>query len=279
MIKEEYFIDKFKDVQTLPNVIITLSRLIADSESTLKDFEEVIKTDPILVTRLLRLVNSSFYGLIQKIDTIGRAVAYIGRKNLHNLAVTDALRTIYYEPPKKNSVFSKKQLWMHSVVVAICGKMVAERIFGVNGDDVYLAGILHDFGLVIEEQVEEVAFHKICKTCTSSRSLIELEQEAFGTNHCEICYTMTLNWNLPEGTMAAIRNHHTIISNLKSSSLTGILQISEYIASQLNYANLTEITTMGSPCLLNHIEENKDEYTTLMEDLPDQMSHVAAIYG
>ncbi len=165
MIKEEFFVNKFKYIQTLPNVIITLSRLIADSESTLKDFEEVIKTDPILVTRLLRLVNSPFYGLIQKVDTIGRAVAYIGRKNLHNLAVTDALRTIYYEPPKKSSVFSKKQLWMHSVVVAICSKMVAERIFGVNGDDVYLAGILHDFGLVIEEQVEEVTFHKICKTC------------------------------------------------------------------------------------------------------------------
>lgn len=279
MIKENYFINKFKDVQTLPNVIITLSRLIADSESTLKDFEEVIKTDPILVTRLLRLVNSPFYGLIQKVDTIGRAVAFIGRKNLHNLAITDALRTIYYEPPKKSSAFSKKQLWMHSVVVAICGKMVAERIFGVNGDDVYLAGILHDFGLVIEEQVEEIAFHNICKTCTSSSSLIELEQEAFGTNHCEIGYTMTLDWNLPEDTMAAIRKHHTIISDLKPSSLTGILQISEYIANQLNYATLPDIMTAISPHLLDHVEENKDEYTVLMTDLPDQIAHVQSIYG
>jgi len=279
MVKEEYFINKFKDVQTLPNVIITLSRLIADSESTLNDFEEVIKTDPILVTRLLRLVNSPFYGPIQKIDTIGRAVSYIGRKNLHNLAVTDALRTIYYEPPKRNSVFSKKQLWMHSVIVAICSKMVVERIFGVNGDDAYLAGILHDFGLVIEEQVEEIAFHKICKSCTSSDSLVELEQETFGTNHCEIGYNMTLNWNLPEDTMAAIRKHHTIISDLEPSSLPGILQISEYIANQVGYATLPDITTVVSPHLLGHIEENKGEYTALMTDLPDQIAHVQAIYG
>ena len=279
MTREEYFVNNFKDIQTIPNVVITLSRLIADSESTLKDFEEVIKTDPILVTRLLRLVNSPFYGPIQKIDTIGRAVAYIGRKNLHNLAVTDALRTIFYDPPKRSSGFSKKQLWMHSVIVAICSKMVAEQFFGVNGDDVYLAGILHDFGLVIEEQVEEIVFHKICNTCTSSASLIELEREAFGTTHCEIAYSMTLNWNLPEDTMAAIREHHTIISDLEPSSLTGILQISEYIANQLNYATLPGIAAVVSPHLLDHFEENKDEYTMIMEALPDQMAHAQAIYG
>lgn len=279
MVAEDHFIQRFKDVQTLPNVIITLARLLADSESTLGEFEEVIKTDPILVTRLLRLVNSSFYGLIQKVDSIGRAVVFIGRKNLHNLAITDAVRTICYEPKRSRSVFSKKQLWMHSVIVAICSKMIAERIFGINGDDAYLAGILHDFGLVIEEQVAENTFHKICSTCLSSSSLVELEQEAFGTNHSKVAYHMILDWKLPKNTLEAIKDHHAIVDDLQPSSLTGILQLSEYIAGKLSYPTLPNITTQISPSLIAYIDENKEEFAVLIEDLPEETERAQIIYG
>jgi len=272
-------IDKFTDVQPLPHVVTTLSRLIADNESTIRDFEEVIKMDPILVTRLLRLVNSPYYGLIQKVDSIGRAVVFIGMKNLHNLAVTDALKNIFDKPGKRGTVFSRKRLWMHSAVVSICSKMVAERIFGINGDDAYLCGILHDFGLLVEEQVKREPFYEICKTCTSTSSLVKLEQEAFGTNHCEIGHRMTLDWNMPEDIMVAIRDHHTIMDDLEPSSLTGIIQIAEFIADQLKYTTLPGITTEISPPLIEHLKENEDEYTVLMEDLPDEMENAQAIYA
>ncbi len=273
------FIDKFSDVQPLPHVVTTLSGLIADSESTMKDFEEVIKMDPILVTRLLRLVNSPFYGLTQKVDSIGRAVAFIGMKNLHNLAVTDALKTIFAEPLETVPAFSKKKLWLHSAAVSICSKMIAERIFGINGDDAYLCGILHDFGLLVEEQIERDAFYLICEKCKSSSNLVELEQESFGTDHCEIGYLMSLDWNMPANTQEAIRDHHTLNDSLEPSSLTGILQISEFISSQLDYKTLPDIATEISPPLMVHIETNMDEYTVLIEDLPDEITKAQAIYG
>ncbi len=273
------FIDKFTDIQPLPHVVTTLSALIADSESTIKDFEEVIKMDPILVTRLLRLVNSPYYGLAQKVDSIGRAVAFIGMKNLHNLAVTDALKTIFDEPPENTAIFSKTRLWIHSAVVSICAKMVAERIFAVNGDDAYLCGILHDFGLLVEEQVEKEKFHEICSTCTSTRNLIILEREHFGTDHCEIGYFMSLDWNMPENTVAAIRDHHTIMEDVDPASLTGIIQISEFIADKLQFSTLPDIETVISPPLLEHLKENMDEYSVLMEDLPAEIENAQSIYG
>ena len=90
------FIEKFADIHPLPHVITTVTRLINDPESTMKDFEEVIKMDPVLVSRLLRLVNSPYYGLVQTVDSIGRAVAFLGMKNLHNLVVTDALKKYFH---------------------------------------------------------------------------------------------------------------------------------------------------------------------------------------
>ena len=106
--RPQEFIEKFVDIHPLPHIVTTLSRLIADSESTMKDFEEVIKMDPILVSRLLRLVNSPFYGLAQTVDSIGRAVAFLGMKNLHNLVVADALKSIFVAQRNQRRFFQKK---------------------------------------------------------------------------------------------------------------------------------------------------------------------------
>ncbi len=272
------FIEKFTDVQPLPHVVTTLTALIADPESTMKDFEEVIKMDPILVTRLLKLVNSPYYGLAHSVDSIGRAVAFIGMKNLHNLVVTDALRNIFVEP-KTNTFFSKKKLWMHSAAVSICAKMVAERIFAINGDDAFLCGILHDFGLLVEEQVKCEEFYALCTTCKSTDELVKLEQQTFDTDHCQIGHYMTLDWNMPVAIQEAIRDHHELTGDIVPSSLTGIIQISEYIAAQLNYSTLPDVSTDISPHLFDHLQDYMDEYTVLIEDLPEEMSKAQAIYG
>jgi HD-like signal output (HDOD) protein len=279
MSAAEKFIEKFTDIHPLPHIVTTISRLIADSESTMKDFEEVIKMDPVLVSRLLRLVNSPFYGLAQTVDSIGRAVAFLGMKNLHNLIVADALKSIFVANEPKKVTFSKKRLWLHSAAVSLCSKMVAERIFGINGDDAFLCGILHDFGLLVEEQVEQRAFHGICEACKSTVDLINLEHQAFATDHCEIGYCMTLGWNMPLTVQLAIRDHHLLSESLQPESLTGIIQISEYIAGQLGHTTLPNAPPQISPPLVEHLEMNVDEYNVLIEDLPEEMAKAQTIYG
>lgn len=272
------FIEKFSDIHPLPHIVTTVSRLIADSESTMKDFEDVIKLDPVLVSRLLRLVNSPYYGLAQTVDSIGRAIAFLGMKNLHNLIVADALKNIFVTQ-EAHAAFSKKALWMHSAAVSICSKMVAERIFGINGDDAFLCGILHDFGLLVEEQVARKAFESICTTCTSTGDIVRLEQQAFATDHCEIGYLLTLDWNMPGTIQEAIRDHHLLSDSLLPSSLTGIVQIAEYLAGQLKHTTLPNVTVAISSPLAEHLQENEEEYSVLIEDLPDELSKAQAIYG
>ncbi len=278
MSKAKKFIRKFKDIKTLPHIVTTLSTLIADDNSTMKDFEEVIKMDPILVVRLLRLVNSSFYGLVQPIDSIGRAVAFIGMKNLHNIAVTDALKTIFKEKGDTGA-FSKKELWLHCAAVSICSKMIAERIFGLNGDDAYLCGILHDFGIIVEEQVAREQFLKACQACGPEDIINDLEQEYLGTDHCEIGYLMTLDWKMPENIQIAVRDHHIQNGDHAPESLTGIIQIAEYITGQLGHTALPGNAPALPANLVPHLQENMDEYKVLIDDLPEEMSKAQDIYG
>lgn len=278
MSKAKIFIRKFKDIKTLPHVVTNISRLIADENATMKDFEEVIKMDPILVVRLLRLINSPLYGLVHRVDSIGRAVAYLGMKNLHNIAVTEALKNIF-QKQGKSQAFSREQLWLHCAAVSICSKMIAERIFGANGDDSYLCGILHDFGLIVESQVEPEKFIAACEACEEGTSLIKLEQEHLGTDHCEIGFLMAQDWDMPEGIQEAIRDHHLENGNYPPESLTGILQIAEYITGQLGYTALADITPELPLHLITHLQENMDEYKVLIEDLPEEMSNAQDLYG
>lgn len=278
MSETEKYIGKFNDTKTLPHVVTKLSRLIADPDATMKDFESVIKMDPILVVRLLKLVNSPFFGLAQQVDSIGRAVTFIGMKNIHTLAVTDALKGIFQEK-EKSDVFSKKKLWLHCAAVSICAKMLAERIFGINGDDAYLCGILHDFGLIVEEQVNRKDFLLACGKCGADDSLPQIESKYLGTNHCEIGYQMTKNWDMSPAILEAIRDHHSYDDDIDPASLTGIIQISEYITGQLNYTALEGVNPQLAPSLKAHLEENIDEYKVLIDDLPEEIAKAQNIYG
>ena len=278
MSKARKFIRKFKDIQTLPHVMTSLSRLIADENSTMKDFEDVIKMDPILVVRLLRLVNSPFYGLTRRVDSIGRAVAYLGMKNLHNLVITDALKKIFKEQGHSR-VFSWKKLWLHCAAVSICSKMIAERIFGTNGDDAYLCGILHDFGLIVESQVAPEKFFAACEACEKGTPLTILEQEYLGTDHCEIGYLLTVDWDMPKSIQKGVRDHHLENGDYEPESLTGIVQIAEYITGQLGYTALVDVTSELPDHLVTHMQENMDEYKVLIEDLPEEMSNAQDLYG
>ena len=114
MATAQALVNKFNNLKTLPHVAIRLTKLITDKNSTMQEFEEIIRLDPILVLRLLSIVNSSYYALRQKISSISRAVVFIGMKNLRNMVVTEALKTVFKSsvdgPDKFDLIFMDVQM-------------------------------------------------------------------------------------------------------------------------------------------------------------------------
>jgi len=278
MSKAERLIKKYKRGNTLPHIVTRLAQLINDENATLRDFEEIISLDPALVGRLLTLVNSSYYGLVHKVDSVSRAIALLGMKNLHNIAVTDALKGLF-KAGGTGDGFSCDRLWIHCAATGICSKMIAERIFSLNGDDAYLAGILHDIGLIVEWQGAEQPFLAAYDQLTEDgSSIIELEQEHLGTNHCEIGYLMATEWMIPTPLCEAIRDHHQLRDTVEPRSPLGILQISEYILSQLGFTIKEGVPSPVAGPLSTHIQDNIDEYRVLAEDIPEEIEKVRELY-
>jgi putative nucleotidyltransferase with HDIG domain len=272
-------LNKFSTDRTLPHITIQLTKLISDENSTMQDFEDMIKMDPTLVLRILRGANSPYYGLRQKINSISRAVVVIGINNLRNMIVTEGLKEIF-KGKNSEDVFSRSRLWLHCAAVSICSQMIMERIFGLNGEDAFLCGILHDIGMIVEDQTAPDLFSKVCKSYSKdSKPITDYEKEIVGTDHCEIGYLLAKDWQLPIDVQEGIKRHHKTLDQVSPSSLTGVIQLAEYIVSQLDYTAIPEMKAKLSLPLANHIRNNVKEYKALVRDLPNEMSKAKDLYA
>lgn len=271
-------LDKFTTAKTLPHIAIKLTKLISDENSTMQDFEKMIKMDPTLVLRILRGANSPYYGLRQKVNSISRAVVVIGINNLRNMIVTEGLKEIFKDKNSKNA-FSRSRLWLHCAAVSICSQMIMERIFGLNGEDAFLCGILHDIGMIVEDQAAPDLFSRVCNTYDeNSRLITDYEKEIVGTDHCEIGHLLAKDWQLPIEIQEGIQRHHKMLDHVSPSSLTGVIQLAEFIVSQLDYTAIPGMKAKLSLPLATHIRDNVKEYKALVRDLPNEMSKAKDLY-
>jgi len=269
---------KFRDMKTLPHVAIRLTKLLSDETSTMQEFERLIKMDPTLVLRLLRVVNSPYYGVREKIESIPRAVVFVGMKNLRNMILTTALREVFAKSSYED-IFSRAHLWLHCATVSISSQMISERIFRRAGDDAYLCGILHDIGMIVEDQVAQDLFLETCKAYTpDTKPFTEYEREVIGADHCEIGYLLACEWKLPDEVREGIKSHHNTEEGISPSSIAGIVQIADCIVSKLNYTAIPGMKGMLSPDLATYLRDNIEEYKALVKDLPDEMSKAKELY-
>lgn len=138
-------------------------QLLSKENSTIREIEEMLGLDPILVSHLLRMVNSAYYGIRYRIESISKAVVFIGLKNLRNLVVIDTMKDCFLRELEE-PVFSRKHLWMHGTAVGVCAQMISRRLLGIMGEDAFLAGILHDIGMLVEDQMRADLFQVVMQS-------------------------------------------------------------------------------------------------------------------
>ncbi len=277
MMTAKDIVKKYSDTKTLPHVAIKVSQLVNDERSTMHDFEEIIKLDPVLVTRLLRLVNSPYFGLVQKVESITKAVVFCGMKQLRNLVAVEALRQMFHGGDEQ---FSREKLWLHSATVAILAEMIAKRIFGFAAEDIFLAGIVHDIGLVAEDQVAGEALRKAAKAVQQGKGeLIQCEQEAIGTDHCEVGVTLARDWKLPDEVLKAIKYHHDSSRKFPLQSITSIIQLAEFMAAKMQYSPVPHAPVPAlSESLARHVKNMMANYRVIVRDLPSEMAKARELY-
>ncbi len=200
-------------IATLPEVTLKIIELVEDPTSSAQDLHEVISNDPALCSRILKVVNSSFYGLPGQIASINRAIVMLGLNAVKNIAIAASLAKLF-RGGELTPFFSAKELWDHSNAVAIACKMISDRLGMGLGDEAYLAGLIHDIGIMVEMQYDRSQLIDALDRCSAdasgipSVSLLETEEEVFGANHQDFGKGLCEKWKFPAPFVAAAGFHH-----------------------------------------------------------------------
>jgi HD-like signal output (HDOD) protein len=237
----ENALKEISHIATLPEVTLRIIELVEDPSSTAQDLHEVISNDPALSTRILKVVNSSFYGLPGQIASINRAIVMLGLNAVKNIAIAASLAKLF-RGGELTPFFSAKDLWEHSNATAIACKLISDKLGMGLADEAYLAGLIHDIGIMVEMQYDRSDLIDAIDRCEPNidgvpkRSLIETEEEVFGANHMDFGLGLCKKWKFPNHFGAAAGYHHRPLEAAQESQkIVGIVHVADIMASRIEY--------------------------------------------
>lgn len=200
------------DIATLPEVTVKIVNLVENPRSTARDLHNVIKTDPALSARLLKVVNSAFYGLPGQVATVDRAIVLLGLSTVKNIAIAASISRMFTGERVSDS-YTAKDIWRHSVAVGVLSRKIFRSCFSEqpDADEAFLSGLIHDMGLLIERQAFPAQLARIIDRCTQeNRPFCQIEEEEFGVTHEAFGQALAAKWKFPVRLRTVLGYHHAI---------------------------------------------------------------------
>ncbi len=195
-------------IASIRGTVSGILALINAPNSSPKDLKELILVDPPLSAQLLRVANSSYYASPRTISDIDQALIWIGFDALQEIILTQKMSDMFSGGDEFGG-YSRIKLWRHSLGVALLAKYIFRREFGKKGKDVYAAGLIHDIGVIIEDQIQHSNFvQAVSDSVDNQLSLVESEKAIFGYEHCMVGKKLAENWNFPAELADGIGFHH-----------------------------------------------------------------------
>jgi HD-like signal output (HDOD) protein len=199
---------RIDDLPTLPRTVLKITSLINNPRSSASDLANVITDDQVLTARLLRLVNSSFYGFPRRISTVTGAIVLLGFDAIRNLLLTTSVFDLFPGAQTESNA-DGEALWDHSLGCAVGAKVIGNFMRYDKLEELFVAGLLHDIGKIVELVYLPEQFRQIACNCEQKKMLFhEAETAELGFNHPQIGKILAERWNLPTKLIGAIAWHH-----------------------------------------------------------------------
>lgn len=201
-------LDGISGLGTLPEVTAAIIKTVEDPRSDASKLQKIVANDPALVSRVLKLVNSAFYGLPGKVNSIDRAIVMLGLNAVKNLAVAASLGQMF-RGTQLCEGFTAKDLWAHCVGVACASRDLAKQARLPIADEAFLGGMIHDIGLLVSLQVWPERLRAACEESRrTGRSFCEVEREIVGVDHAELGKALCEKWSFPQSCRTVAATHH-----------------------------------------------------------------------
>ena len=270
-------VKKIEGLATLPQVALHVLKVVNDPQAGAGDLKAVMESDLSLCARVLRSANSSAYALRIKITNLQQAIAYLGLKQVRSLALAANVSSMF-QPDAYAGSYRTNDLWRHSVAVGITARLLGIRLNVPNYEDLFLAGLLHDIGILLENEYVNARFCRVMESLDPARTLCENENNHLGFDHTQLGARIAAKWGLPTSVQTAIAHHHS------SSHMTGgTIEMVQYIEVANVLCTFKGISSVGvnlvraCPALIAGMSLTKEDLLAIAEQLDHELAENSAL--
>jgi putative nucleotidyltransferase with HDIG domain len=222
---------QLKSIPTLPDALYKVNALLESPEASLKEVADMLATDAGLASRVLKLVNSAYYGLSRTVATIPLATTILGIKAIKNQVVNIAYADVMSELGGRYEEY--RILWRHALKTAAWARAIASEISDIDIEEAFTAGLVHDVGRALSLRLKPETYGRlVTESQISGKPLIAAEEEVMGFDHMRMGAWMASRWMLPRSLLNAIRWHH------EPQSVVGLSRESYELARVIHIADI-----------------------------------------
>ncbi len=225
---QDFFDEKLK-LPSPPVIAFNILNAVRRDEESFDSLADIIQADPALTARVLKIANSSLYGLQHPVDSLSRAISLIGTQALKNIALSFVIVQKFQDAPQGS--FDLNLFWQRAISNAVSAEVLAEQL-GYKDNNIFVSALLQDIGVLVMFLSDSANFTQVLDNKRiSGKSLSESEREQFGFDHSEVGAHLLKNWNLSETICEPIRYHHNPTPEEPYKLAAQILNFSDKISS------------------------------------------------
>lgn len=251
-------LDDDSSLISFPRVYTQFQEAMSDENTSFSEIGDIIIYDAGLSARLLRIVNSAYYGFPQKIETISHAIGVIGTRQLSDLMLSAIVIDKFKSIPE--SMINIESFWQHSIACGLIARELASQKENLDPEKFFTAGMLHDIGqIILCMKLPQLSLKVLLELQSQQEPLHELEREELGFDHAELGGKLLSKWNLSEFHVETTTFHHEPANAPNYSMETSIIYLADILA------NTMKLGCSGENKVPSILDENVWEIIQLPE--------------
>jgi HD-like signal output (HDOD) protein len=269
------------EISSLPEVTAKIVQIVEDPRATARDMHDIIRTDPALAAKILRVVNSAFYGLPSQVASLERAILLLGLSAVKNIALAASLSRLF-DVQAVSEQFAARDLWRHCVAVGVAARLLASTAREPHVDEAFVAGLVHDMGLIVAQQLFPGKLRAVAAQCHErSEGFCALEQAVIGADHQAFGGALAAKWRFPMELRLAVAYHHEpLVLPPGQQKITATVYAADTLCSQGRYGFwLTGCAQELPDSMLELVRLSPAALEQVMEDLPGRVEEAERVFA
>ena len=263
----------------LPQIYEASLKEVGSPNTPLAKISKVLSTDPVITARVLQHANTSIKRGKTAIGDISQAMTVLGLGQIR--LILNELTTQSSTPDGLDDLINLRDFWIHSIAVATASEII-DRSLGGNSDEIYAAGLLHDFGrLIMLLNTDKVDIVTLAANCIPSKELLyKHERKNLGFNHMELTEALFTQWNMAAAIFEAATFHHSPKLAIRCRYETSVVHIASIICHSMQLGNSgTPFVPVLDTAALRFLDLNLDSLDYICEETSHQVEDRLNLYS